>query len=125
MKNLFQNVKFRWYPFEQNQRLAKFKKSYVIAVKNYAKGVLRIFLESTLESYGKSYNNSGYMYFNCFTVDFITAEIIHFKNTKQWRGPDEPHSFYFDDDIEVKEQWQDLIKEKKRKLRKKLRKRGS
>lgn len=88
MKNLFYNAEFS-HEKDGNGPYAEFDKQYIVDVKNYSKvknhdGKLSIFLESCLESYGKSINRDGKMYLNKFTVEFIMGQIRHFKKKGRW-----------------------------------------
>lgn len=82
MKNLFVNAK---YDFEIHKEFhADFKLIYIVEVRNYCKGKLRIFLSSFIEKPSDHYKN-GRVYLGKEAVDYILSEIEYFKENKKWK----------------------------------------
>ena len=87
MKNLFVKASFEKVPFS-NLKYANFDYDYVVSVKNYVGGILKIFLESMLDTVVENSWNTkkGGMYFNEQTIGFILGEIEYFKKRGKWKN---------------------------------------
>jgi len=83
MKNLFKKAEYT-YNFGTNEKYAKFDRDYIIDVRNYVKGDLKVFLNAVLQSCGVSHNTMTHVYLNDASIQYILEQIKIFKETKKW-----------------------------------------
>lgn len=87
MKNLFCEARFRKVPFA-NIEYAPFDTKYIVSVKNYVGGRLKIHLESMIDTIAEcSWNTRKTIWLSEYSVAFIQSEIKHFKKTGKWFDP--------------------------------------